>query len=179
MSNFQKFDEAIAVKVGLLETKSAAVATAKESISDLRQLIEQSEKALKDASAPPTLYQTVSESAIGVVSTADAQIETLHNLQNTQPHDAEIEATLADIETLKAHAVLLQKKLNDHWVTWQVFLTERDAASAQLDNLRQPLNTVLAKELRPLDEVEHDLDTLKVCYSSFLYSERLRLRAIC
>jgi DNA repair exonuclease SbcCD ATPase subunit len=149
------------IKMTMFESRTAAITVAKESISNLRQLIEQSEKALKDASAPPVLYQTVSQSANEVVSTADAQIEALRNLHNTQSQDEDIQATLADIETLKAHAVLLQKKLNDHWCTWQTFLAERDSAANQLDNLRQPLNTVLTKELRPLNEVEQDVETLK------------------
>lgn len=148
----------------LNDVQEATLATNEaRSIADrLRALLLEARRTLDDPQAAPTAYPRLAEDIAKTVPTAEAQLTALRDLRTRPQAPEDLGSLLDDLTTLTADARPLRDALEQRWSAWLQFVQERDAANAQLDVLRRPLEAMYSKPPVPLRDAQADLLAIKV-----------------
>ncbi|VDM41139.1 unnamed protein product [Toxocara canis] len=132
-------------------------ADAEQLISKLAALIAEANKLLNDSEAHPAMYRTIADEFVLPLE----HVEQL--LKDASSEDVQLIPLNALVPEAKdVHSALLRRA-----DIWRQFVAERDAGNDQLEAMRRPLHEIISKPRRTLDEVLHDLETLKMFYSKW------------
>ncbi|PIO68081.1 hypothetical protein TELCIR_10147 [Teladorsagia circumcincta] len=144
----------------LLKKLEAEIAqrTADEALRDaiapvsnrLAQLVNDADRLLGDAEGVPAQYRPSAEELSNECKKA---VELLRNAPKTHPSVETLETALSSAENM---IPVLEDRANN----WDEFVKVRDEADVELDKLRQPLDEVLAKPRRTINDAKLDFDVI-------------------
>lgn len=120
--------------------------------SRLAELIETADRLMENPEGIPSQYAPTADQLRSEVSRAKDL------LQGRDPSSDPIAHALQTAITAAENRI---PQLDDRARTWEEFVRARDDADSTLDSLRQPLDAVLGKPKRSVDEARQDLENLK------------------
>ncbi|PIO57631.1 hypothetical protein TELCIR_20950, partial [Teladorsagia circumcincta] len=118
----------------------------------LAQLVNDADRLLGDAEGVPAQYRPSAEE---LSSECKKAVELLRNAPKTHPSVETLEIALSSAENM---IPVLEDRANN----WDEFVKVRDEADVELDKLRQPLDEVLAKPRRTINDAKLDFDVISV-----------------
>ncbi|KAK6031321.1 hypothetical protein OSTOST_02532, partial [Ostertagia ostertagi] len=116
----------------------------------LAQLVNDADRLLGDAEGVPAQYRPSAEELSNECKKA---VELLRNAPKTHPSVETLETALSSAENM---IPVLEERANN----WDEFVKVRDEADVELDKLRQPLDEVLAKPRRTINDAKLDFDVI-------------------
>ena len=120
----------------------------------LVELIEEATCLLQNAEGVPVHYGQLAEQLRQETAKADL-------ITATAPSE---DTTVSTLKNTIVAASEAERMLSERAANWEEFITARTEADNELDNLRQPLEIVLAKPKRPVEEVQDDLTSVQTAH---------------
>ena len=118
--------------------------------SRLVQLVNDADRLLGDAEGVPAQYRPSAEE---LTSECKKAVELLRNAPKNHPSVESLETALSSAENM---IPILEERANN----WDEFVKVRDEADVELDKLRKPLDDVLAKPRRTINDAKVDFDVI-------------------
>ncbi|WKX89771.1 hypothetical protein Q1695_008985 [Nippostrongylus brasiliensis] len=118
----------------------------------LVQLVNDADRLIEDAEGAPTQYRPSAEELSNECKKA---VEILRDAPKTHPSVESLETALTAAENM---IPVLEERAN----YWDEFVKVRDEADVELDKLRQPLEEVIAKPRRTVNDAKHDFDVISL-----------------
>lgn len=118
----------------------------------LVQLVNDADRLIGDAEGAPTQYRPSAEELSNECKKA---VEILRDAPKTHPSVESLETALTAAENM---IPVLEERAN----YWDEFVKVRDEADVELDKLRQPLEEVIAKPRRTVNDAKHDFDVISL-----------------
>ncbi|TKR92607.1 hypothetical protein L596_007229 [Steinernema carpocapsae] len=149
-------------------------AEAKRLLDDLAALMDRARQTLTDASALPTLYESLGKELEDATANASKTIEDIEPSKRDSGNVSQLLGQLPKASTLA-------EQINKRFAAWLDFVRERDNANVELDNLREPLDRIEEAPLRNLSEALKDLDELKTASAGVpvIKETTAKLQALC
>jgi chromosome segregation ATPase len=134
--------------------------------SRLAELIETADRLMENPEGIPSQYAPTADQLRSEVSRAKDL------LQGRDPSSDPIAHALQTAITAAENRI---PQLDERAHTWEEFVRARDDADSTLDSLRQPLDAVLGKPKRSVDEARQDLENLKTASRNIpVLSEKIK-----
>ncbi|KAK5966707.1 hypothetical protein GCK32_018358, partial [Trichostrongylus colubriformis] len=118
--------------------------------SRLVQLVNDADRLLGDAEGVPAQYRPSAEE---LTKECKKAVELLQNAPKSHPSVESLETALSSAENM---IPVLEERANN----WDEFVKVRDEADVELDKLRQPLDAVLSKPRRTINDAKVDFDVI-------------------